>query len=116
VVKEVEFDGYMLAKGEIVIGILGAADHDPEVFSRPESLDIHRSPNHHIGFGKGIHYCLGAPLARLETEIALNTLLQRMPDLEMAAAIEDLEWMPVPMFRRLKVLPVKWTAQVHGTR
>jgi cytochrome P450 len=76
VAEDLDYGGHALKRGDPVILILGAANHDPEVFSDPETLAIERSPNPHLGFGKGPHYCLGAPLARLETEIALNSLLR----------------------------------------
>jgi len=71
-------------------------------------LDILRKPNAHIAFGKGVHYCLGAPLARLEGEIALRVLFERIPDLVLDIALEELEWRDVPTFRSLVRLPVKW--------
>jgi cytochrome P450 len=64
----------------------------------------------HLGFGRGSHYCLGAPLARLEAEIALATLLRRLPGLRLAAPAEELRWRPVPLFRSLAALPVAWAA------
>ena len=67
-----------------------------------------RGDNRHVGFGRGAHYCLGAPLARLETEIALTTLLERLPNLRLAIAAEDLYWRPIPLFRSLASLPVEW--------
>jgi cytochrome P450 len=72
-------------------------------------LDVHRKPNAHIAFGKGAHYCLGAPLARLEGEIALRVLFERIPDLGLDIDAQDLQWRDVPTFRSLVRLPVKWT-------
>jgi cytochrome P450 len=88
--------------------VLGSAHHDPEKFSEPESLELQRDPNPHLGFGKGPHYCLGAPLARLETEIAMNTLLSRLPKLRLAVDESALRWRFLPGFRGLESLPVKW--------
>jgi cytochrome P450 len=62
-----------------------------------------------LAFGKGIHYCLGAPLARSEAEIALHTLFHRFPDLKLGVTPEDLSWREVPLFRSLERLPVHWT-------
>ena len=61
-----------------------AANRDPEVFDRPDELDIARSPNKHLGFGHGIHFCLGAPLARLEGQIAFRAIAQRLPNMQLA--------------------------------
>ncbi len=80
--QDVEFNGQQIARGQQVATLLGAANRDPQVFPNPDGFDITR-PNagQHIGFGNGIHYCLGAPLARLEAEIAFSTLLRRLPTL-----------------------------------
>jgi cytochrome P450 len=69
---------------------------------------LQRAPNPHIAFGKGVHYCLGAPLARVEGEVALSTLFRRLPNLRLAAPVDALEWRLVPLFRSLKQLPVAW--------
>jgi cytochrome P450 PksS len=78
------------------------------VFDNPDTLDIERAPNKHLSFGLGIHYCLGASLARLETEIAINTLLGRMSDLRLKGAPEPLRWRPSLILRGLDTLPVKF--------
>ena len=70
--------------GEMVFAVLGSANRDERQFDRPDELDITREPNRHLAFGQGVHYCLGAPLARLEGQIAINTLLRRLPDLRLA--------------------------------
>jgi cytochrome P450 len=103
--------GCQLKRGDLIIPIIGSANRDEGQFPAAEVLDIHRKPNSHIAFGKGAHYCLGAPLARLEGEIALRVLFERIPDLKLDIAPEDLEWRDVPTFRSLVRLPVKW-----GTR
>jgi cytochrome P450 len=77
--------GYPIRSGERVVALLGAAAHDPAVFDRPNSLHIRRAPNPHLGFGGGIHYCLGAPLARIEAAAALRALVTTIPDLELAS-------------------------------
>jgi cytochrome P450 len=93
-----------------VIVILGAADRDPERFEEPDTLDLAaKRESRHLGFGRGSHFCLGAPLARLETEIALGTSL-RLPGLRLAVAESELRWRPVPLFRSLVALPVAWDA------
>ncbi len=108
VVADTELDGQQLKRGDIVIVVLGAANHDETVFNSAESLDLTRQANKHLGFGRGIHYCMGAPLARLETSIALNTLLTRLPNLRLAVDKDSLRWRELPGFRALEALPVRW--------
>ena len=110
IVKEdITLGGCQLKRGDLIIPIIGSANRDEMQFPSAGILDIHRRPNSHIAFGKGAHYCLGAPLARLEGEIALRVLFERFPDLKLDIAAEDLEWRDVPTFRSLVRLPVKWT-------
>lgn len=104
----VELGGQTIRRGETVIAILGAADRDPERFPDPNRLDVQREDTRHLAFGRGSHYCLGAPLARLEAEIALETLFRRLPGLRLDVAPEELEWRATPTFRRLEALPVAW--------
>ncbi|MDQ5854280.1 MAG: cytochrome P450, partial [Chloroflexota bacterium] len=82
---DLEIGGHTIRAGQQVSFLLGAANHDPARFAAPERLDIGRDPNPHLAFGSGIHYCLGAPLARLEGQIAINTLVQRFPELALAS-------------------------------
>ena len=108
---DVEIRGQKIRRGETVIVVLGAADHDPERFDEPDTLDLAAGrKTRHLGFGRGRHFCLGAPLARLEAEIALGTLLRRLPGLRLAVPPEELRWRPVPLFRSLVALPVAWDA------
>jgi pimeloyl-[acyl-carrier protein] synthase len=93
-----------IAKGEMVMPFIGAADRDPTQFPDPDRLDITRADNRHIAFGWGIHFCLGAPLARVEGQIAINTLVQRLPKL--ALATERPEHRESLTLRGLKSLPV----------
>jgi cytochrome P450 len=97
-----------------VLPILAAANRDPAVFHDPDRLDIGRSPNPHLSFGKGAHYCLGAPLARLEAEIALNTLLRRLPGLRPSIPLDELRWRLSPTFRSLEALPVVWDQELNA--
>jgi cytochrome P450 len=106
--KDTQLHGHTIKRGELVMGIVGAANHDPERFANPEKLEIDRDNKRHLAFGHGVHYCLGAPLARLEGEIALNTLLQGLPKLRLAVPEQDLVWQTVPMFRGLSALPLRW--------
>ena len=83
--------------------MLGAANRDPAVFPKPDSFDIERHPNRHVSFGQGPHFCVGAPLARLEAPIAINALLRRLPNLDLATG--ELVWKNT-VFRGLERLPV----------
>ncbi len=104
--EDIPMHGKVIHKGDLVIAALSGANTDPEQFHSPEMLDIGRRENQHVTFGKGIHYCLGAPLARLEGQIALGTLFQRLPNLQLASDPAQLVWNNNPMLRGLKSLPV----------
>ena len=108
--EDVVLGGKTIRRGDGVIAILGSANRDPAQFACPDELDLTRRDNQHVGFGRGSHYCLGAPLARLETEIALSTLLRRLPGLRLRVSVRELRWRPVPLFRSLVSLPVAWDA------
>lgn len=101
---DVEIDGKKIAQGEMVVALIGAANRDPANFPDPDRLDITRGATDHIAFGWGIHFCLGAPLARVEAQIAINTLLHRMPGLTLATTAP--EWRETSVLRGLKALPV----------
>lgn len=104
--EDVEIRGKRIRKGEMLFVSFSSANRDPEQFPEPDSLDITREANQHIAFGKGVHYCLGAPLARLEGEIALGTLLRRMPNIRLSATANDLEWRAGMIIRGVKEIPV----------
>jgi cytochrome P450 len=91
--------------GQGVLMSLGGASHDPAQFANPDELDIQRVENRHLAFGHGIHYCLGAPLARLEAEIAFGTLLRRLPNPRIENEA-DVEFFPSMVFRGLMELPI----------
>jgi cytochrome P450 len=95
-----------IRRGELVIAVICSANRDPAQFTDADTLDLGRDDVKHVGFGRGPHYCLGAPLARLEAEIALSTLLERLPGLRLAIGEDDLYWRPIPLFRSLSELPV----------
>jgi len=105
---DVELGGHCIARGDLVIAVIGSANRDEERFPNADSLDLRRADAKHVGFGRGIHYCLGAPLARVEAEIALRTLSSRLPSLRLAIAEDELYWRPIPLFRSLASLPVAW--------
>ena len=98
--------GYELAPGDRIAALLGAAARDPLVFESPDRLDIGRTPNAHLGFGAGIHYCVGAPLARVEIAAALEALAARLPGLRLA---EEPARRDEFVIRGLRTLPVTFT-------
>lgn len=104
--EEVAFGSATVAAGELVGAVLGSANRDERQFPDPEVLDLGRDPNRHPAFGQGAHFCLGAPLARLEGRIALTTLLRRFPGLRLAQPPETLRWRKSPVLRGLEALPV----------
>ena len=104
VLEAVELDGHVVAANQQVIALLGAANRDPDQFEDPEELDITRRDNRHVAFGHGIHYCLGAPLARLEAPIAFQALLERFPNLRLTG--EHPEPGDNLILHGLKTLPV----------
>jgi cytochrome P450 len=106
--EDLQIGGHLIKRGEFIIPILAAADRDPEHFLQPDVLELDRNSQGHLAFGRGIHYCLGAPLARLEAEIAINTMLRRLPNIRLDIAPSDLEWRLVPLFHALTALPVTW--------
>ncbi len=108
VAQDVLVDGQQLKRGDLVILLLGSANRDERTFPNADRLDIDRESAKHITFGKGVHYCLGAPLARLEAEIALNTLVRRLPGLRLAVPAEALEYRLVPLFHAYTHIPVCW--------
>jgi cytochrome P450 PksS len=105
-IEDITLHGVSIKRGELVLGVLASANRDPLQFSQPDVLDLSRDPNRHLAFGTGIHYCLGAPLARLEGQIAFWNLIQRFPKLRLAADPSALKWRGGFAVRALKVLPV----------
>jgi cytochrome P450 PksS len=101
-------DGTVIPKGEPVWASLLAANRDPAQFEEPDRLDITRDPNKHIAFGNGIHFCVGAPLARLEGTIALSALVKRLPQIELAVDESTLEWTTMPIIHGMTTLPVRF--------
>jgi cytochrome P450 len=103
VMEDVELGGRRIEKGQLLVQMMGAANRDPAVFPNPACFDIERQPNKHVSFGYGPHFCVGAPLARLEAPVAINALLRRLPNLEVAT--DELIWKN-NVFRGLESLPV----------
>ena len=102
--EDVVVGGRTIPAGDMVMPFIGAADRDPAQFPDPDRLDLGRTPNRHIAFGLGIHFCLGAPLARVEGQIAINTLVQRFPKL--ALATDSPQFRQSLTLRGLSTLPV----------
>lgn len=103
---DVEVGGRTVGRGQLVLTVLGAANRDPAQFPEPDRFDVARRDNRHLAFGHGIHYCLGAPLARLEAQVAFRSLLARFPRLE--PAFERPQWRPAVTLRGLATLPVRF--------
>jgi cytochrome P450 len=103
--EDVAFGGQQLRRGQSILTIFAAANRDPAVFERPQELDITRTPNPHMGFGRGIHFCLGAPLAKAEGQIAFGALLERLPGLKLAG---EPIWNDNAAIRGMSSLPVKF--------
>jgi len=101
---DLEVGGITIPAGDFVMLLLASANHDPQQFDDPESLDVARTPNNHLGFGFGLHHCLGAPLARMETQVAVTSLMRRFPDLTLA--VDRPEYRSHVILRGMEVLPV----------
>ncbi|WP_405834614.1 cytochrome P450 [Streptomyces sp. NBC_00105] len=106
--EDVEIAGVTIPRGATVVIASAIADRDPARFADPDHLDITRKDNAHLAFGHGIHYCLGAPLARLEGQIAIGTALHRLPGLALAVAPDEIRWRPGGL-RGPQTLPVTFT-------
>jgi cytochrome P450 len=105
---DVELGGITIRAGEAVMIATAAANRDPEVFQEAERLVMDRDANPHIGFGHGVHYCLGAHLARLELQVAIERVLHRLPGLRLAVPESELSWKQDAMVNGLQALPVAW--------
>ncbi len=106
--EDITIAGTTIPRGELVLAVIGSANRDANFFDKPDALDITRENNKHLAFGQGVHYCLGAPLSRLEGQIAINTLIQRMPNLRMSVSPEQLHWRSSFILRGLEALPVSF--------
>ena len=91
----------------LIFFMTGAANRDPAVFAEPDRFEITRSPNPHLAFGAGIHYCVGAPLARMEAEVAFRRLLEQRPGLALAQPDEGPAWRKLINLRGLETLPLR---------
>jgi len=106
VLEDMEYGGYELRRGEQIGLLYGSANRDSQAFDRPDEFDVARAPNRHLAFGAGVHFCLGAQLARLELEVLLGTLLSRLPMLRLDG--EPPRYRPGLVFRGLEGLNIRW--------
>ncbi|MFI7291905.1 cytochrome P450 [Streptomyces anulatus] len=106
--EDLELGGQLIHAGDAVVAELGMANHDSEVFDRPEEIDFHREQVPHVAFGYGIHHCLGAQLARVELRVVLETLVTRLPGLHLAVPADQLAWRTERLIRGVVALPVRW--------
>ncbi len=102
------FGGQTMHRGDLMRAVITSANRDAAHFAQPDTLDVRRADNRHLAFGLGTHYCLGAPLARLEGAIALETLFRRLPAAQLGAPPDQLPWRAGVLFRGLRELPVRW--------
>jgi cytochrome P450 RapN len=106
--EDLEIGGQLVHKGESVVVQIASANRDDAVFDRPDEIDLTREQNPHVGFGHGVHHCLGAPLARLELQLAVGTLVRRLPGLRLAVPADDVAWRVNRLVRGVRALPVAW--------
>ena len=105
--EDIHLHGVTIPKGKPIMPLFGAANHDPRAFDNPQVFDIGRTPNRHLGFGHGNHFCLGAHLARAEARFGILNLLQRFPNLQLAGDPASLKLQNMPGWHRYDGLPVK---------
>jgi cytochrome P450 len=106
--EDIELGGVLVRAGEPVLASLSSANRDGEVFANPDVLNFNRANNPHIGFGHGVHHCLGAQLARMELQVALGCLIERFPGLSLAVPENELVWKKGMLVRGLLAMPVAW--------
>ncbi|MFF8828057.1 cytochrome P450 [Streptomyces sp. NPDC015131] len=106
--EDVEIHGVRISAGEAVYVSYLSANRDPGVFPDPERIDLDRAPNPHLAFGHGPHYCMGAMLARMQTELLIDTLLDRLPGLSLAVPAAEVTWRRSTLIRGPETLPVAW--------
>jgi len=110
--EDVEYQGVRIPCGSIVGVVINAANHDPAHFVDPDRLDLRRERDPHLGFGHGVHYCLGVSLARMEAQIGIGAMLRRLPELRIGVPVEELRRLPAASpFRGLLELPVRFTTR-----
>ncbi len=106
--EDITIAGTTIPRGELVLAVIGSANRDANYFDNPDCLDVTRENNKHLAFGLGAHYCLGAPLSRLEGQIAISTLIRRMPNLRLSIAPDQIRWRGGIILRGLEALSVSF--------
>jgi len=109
--EDIKVGDRIVPAGETVLLAIGSANRDSQYIANPDTIDLNRASNGHLGFGHGPHYCLGAPLARMEVRTALWAAVHRLPNLELAVPEQDLPWKPDHRQHALTALPVTFAAQ-----
>jgi cytochrome P450 len=112
--EDIEWYGRSIRRGDMVVPMLSAANRDPAQFADPDRLDIRRDPQRNLAFGYGIHFCLGAWLARLEAQLAFDTVLARLPELTPLPVVP--RWRPTIFLRGLEALPIRWETNQRRDR
>ena len=106
--ESVQYSGTTIPAGARIYVVIASANRDEQQFERANEFDITRANNRHLSFGMGAHYCLGAPLARLEGQIAVTALLRRLPNLRLRVPADEIKWKPGLVLRGVKALPVEF--------
>ena len=106
--EDISIAGTTIPRGELVLAVIGSANRDANYFDNPDTLNLTREHNKHLAFGLGAHYCLGAPLSRLEGQIAISTLVRRMPNLRLSIPSDQIRWRGGIILRGLEALPVSF--------
>ena len=112
-VEDIEIGEHLIKRGETVMVVLGAANRDPQQFADPNNFDTTFQNSKHLGFGHGVHFCLGAPLARLEGRIAINALIQRIPHIQLTVPVSNLKYRNSAILRGLLRLPVRLNTNLN---
>jgi cytochrome P450 len=107
-IEDIEIGGVHVKAGDGLLIASGVVNRDPEAFPEPDSFDVSRSARHHVAFGYGVHQCLGQNLARMELELALTALFERIPSIQLAVGVDDLTLRPAATIQGVNSLPVKW--------
>ena len=115
-IEDVPVGDVVIPAGEWVLPATSSANRDPAQFPDPDRLDLGRDTSGHVAFGHGVHYCLGAPLARMEAEVALGALLARFPEISLAVPPSELRWRPVSLMNGLESLPVRLASAANLSR
>jgi cytochrome P450 len=112
--EDIEWHGRSIRRGDMVLPFMSSANRDPRQFANPDMLDVRRAPDRHLAFAFGLHFCLGAWLARLEARLALDTVLRRLPALGLAS--DEARWKPMIFLRGLESLPITWQPRALAGR